>query len=206
MKLIDPAPTISHRFHGAELYHHGVRGGKGYELAADTETLACKRHPEERARTVQTMVRDRCRNTPDVKMQVLREMANGVPWYNTEAAKVLQSNPMLIELRMEDSFLRTFLRKSPVPLKGESMLEAEQAEAPKELSHDANAKKGNPDLAPLANGETRYTLPNREAFIPKKSWFETLFPWIEVAKEAASFFRQARANRQEGKPTEWPSY
>lgn len=196
-ELLKPEPTFSHRYHGAHLYHHAIKGGQGSKLAADTQRLSRRHMSAERAQTVEAMVHDRYRNPLNVKLQALQETASGIPWYKTEAAKVLKSKATFIDLHVEDTFFRVSRREV-------STLEKARAQ---ELA----AASGKPLQGTILWKEegadtTEGRDSDEEPFMPQKSWFETLQPWVETAKELAVWFVNERMNRANATRKAWSDY
>ncbi|KAK2601563.1 hypothetical protein QQS21_004881 [Conoideocrella luteorostrata] len=205
-EFLEPEPIGSYRYHGAQIYHHGIKGGKGSKLAADTQILSLKRKPRERAQTVKSMIHNRYRNPLNVKLQVLEEMARGTPWGQTEAAKVLQNNPSSIDLQMENNFVRISVRKWLAVGKAQATELAAGmgvAETQKETPCDTGEEQER--KAPRVD-RVDPKVPEEMPYKPRKSWSEKLFPWLETAKELALFFLNARMETPAAEPRAWTGY
>ncbi|KAM0431870.1 hypothetical protein ACHAPT_005123 [Fusarium lateritium] len=94
--------TPEKRYHGAYLYHHGVTGGK---LTLDSfPGLSIGENRAERREELRNLIRLRyaeLRFKP-VKIQFMKEVEKGVPFLDTEAAKVLRAPAVGVAVRVAD--------------------------------------------------------------------------------------------------------
>ncbi|KAI0104217.1 hypothetical protein GGR51DRAFT_227680 [Nemania sp. FL0031] len=101
--------TDSNQYQGGHVYHHGIVMDEGHP-SVPLHRLTVRKHERERADMATTMIKNRYKEAPGMKLQVTREMDNNIPWYNTEAAKVLKHNPNDIKLDFRHGILKVFVR------------------------------------------------------------------------------------------------
>ncbi|KAK3292157.1 uncharacterized protein B0H64DRAFT_364857 [Chaetomium fimeti] len=220
--ILNRASAATQRYHGGSVYHHGVvmdDANPGVPLRClPKETCAGGR-----ASYARDMIRDRYSGKPKVELQVLREMAVGVRWHETEAAKVLQNSHLTIKLNVRDDLLRVtvILDKKPVDelnTEPEARRTASTVRpAPALVDVPLSSEFENPltekpvkrNAKPKVRRITASALqPAPEPVIPllsisegpwtrkpQRSWYDRLWDWLEKAKELASFFHSHQKQR-----------
>lgn len=152
---------------------------------------------DERVKYARAMIRERYSANPDVKLQVVREMAAGVLWHQTESARVLQNSPLSIKLDVRDDFLRLTVIQHKKP--------ADPSTKPKGRRTASALPPAPLPLAPLPLALP----PSPWVEKPQRSWYSRFWDWIEKAKELAAFFheqqKKAAENRgaTQSRPTAW---
>ncbi|KAI0904564.1 P-loop containing nucleoside triphosphate hydrolase protein [Ustulina deusta] len=169
-----PVPNGSTQYHGGHIYHHGVVVDEDHP-SVPLYRLTTRRHQKERADMATAMIKARYNKAPGVKLQVVREMDKKIPWNDTEAAKVLKHNPSHIKLDIRDGILQVFVKSLG----------------------DGTPKDKEPSCVAGVNIRTEYIRPapddrRKTASELISTWLGNLFPWLEIAKEAAMFFLNAQ--------------
>jgi hypothetical protein len=188
--ILDPIRAGTQRYHGGSVYHHGVvmdEANPGVPLRC----LPKENCADERAAYARAMIRDRYSSKPKAELQILREMAAGVAWYETEAAKVLRNSHLTLKLDVCEDLLRvTVVRDEPPP---------ELNTRPKSARTATTLRPFTLALPPPP-GESK----DRWTEKPQHSWYQRLWEWLEKAKEAAAFFQeQRRMAAASAGPTAW---
>lgn len=184
------------RYHGGSVYHHGVIMDDA-NPGAPLRCLPKKTCTDERVKYARAMIRERYSANPDVKLQVVREMAAGVLWHQTESARVLQNSPLSIKLDVRDDFLRLTVIQHKKP--------ADLGTKPKGRRTASALPPAPLPLAPLPLALP----PSPWVEKPQRSWYSRFWDWIEKAKELAAFFheqqKKAAENRgaTQSRPTAW---
>lgn len=106
VELFKPAAD-GQEYCGANVYHHGLDDSE-----AHPQQLCIHRQATERAQRVEKMMGYYANASPP-KLQILREMDSGIPWYQTEAAKALQHNPQHVKTFIEGGKTRVSLADKP---------------------------------------------------------------------------------------------
>jgi len=219
-EILDPAPVDSRRYHGGGVYHHSIKGGVADEKDAPLHRLSMKKNPLERAAEIRAMIASRYKESPQVKLQVSREMEANVPWDMTEAAKVLKEmNPSSIRLKVKDDFVRVVrangteqekavVTATATAVPGSSPESAPQLQReephlqlkpPTPSKESVKVKKDNhkpgPEakVRPATKGDhDPSSKPQDQRHHPQTSWLDRLLFWFGIAKDAAVFFKEAR--------------
>ncbi|KAI1111265.1 P-loop containing nucleoside triphosphate hydrolase protein [Nemania sp. NC0429] len=156
-KLMTSESNLKH-YEGGYIYHHGIVMG-GYHPDVPSECLSLRRQSEARAEMAIAMIRNRYKKITEVKLQVVHEMDNNIPWDKTEAAKVLKLNAVDIKLQFRDGIVQ-------VPVKDEQKYLRDESD------------HGTSQLAPENQGPTDQD----------QTWLDRVWSWILIAKDAAMFF------------------
>jgi hypothetical protein len=188
--ILNPVASGTQRYHGGSVYHHGVvmdEANPGVPL----RRLSKRTCADQRAVYARAMIRDRYSSKPNAELQILREMAAGVAWYETEAAKVLRNSHLTLKLDVCEDLLRvTVVRDEPPP---------ELNTRPKSARTATTLRPFTPALPPPP-GESNGPWTEK----PQRSWYQRLWEWLEKAKEAAAFFQeQRRMAAASAEPTAW---
>ena len=199
--ILNPPPANGQRYHAGEAYYHGVvvdKTNPGIPL----RRLPKNTSSDERASLVRAMIKRRYGkgdgngNSAQVKLQVLREMEQGIPWHETQAAQVLQHGHRRLELKIDmDGYVRATVVKD---------------EEPRDLGASTPSAKTRKTASRLAPAPAQLLLTYSPTPQPKqqRSWYESLMGWLEMAKDLAAFFQAARAGpraAQTGRPV-WSQF
>ncbi|KAI1733404.1 P-loop containing nucleoside triphosphate hydrolase protein [Xylaria scruposa] len=188
-EIFDHPTTSKHnsnQYQGGHVYHHGIVVDEGHPNVPLTR-LSVRRHGKQRAEMAITMIMNRYKMAPGVKLQVIREMGKNILWHDTEAAKVLRHNPKDIKLYFRDGILQVFVRSEGRRLADESGLGAPQPAASRQ--HPADELP----CAEVAKVETQYyrSASDYKPNDPQEqhqSWVDKVWTWLGIAKDAALFF------------------
>ncbi|KAJ8118321.1 hypothetical protein ONZ43_g4011 [Nemania bipapillata] len=175
-------PQMSHEnnlneFEGGYVYHHGVIMDEGHPNVP-LERLKVRPHAKERADMATTMIKNRYKEGPSVKLQVIRELGNSIPWNDTEAAKVLKYDSKDIKLGARNGILQVFMRNDEDGLYGKNKNDPLQLAADHQGStNELVCVEGDKASTQLVPGERDDQRP-----------FSKVWPWLLVAKDVAVFF------------------
>jgi len=170
-QILDPPQ----RYHGGSLYHHGFPGG-GSDIHTFASILSKRRHGPQRAAEIEALILRKYAESEPVKLQIARELEAGVALKDTEAAKVLQANPVDIKISISQDRAT--------------------------VKNESNARN-NPSQF-LDRPETASRQRNAESQEEQQpSWFARTWAWIEVAKQAAVYFNQVRRARDSTQRRSW---
>ncbi len=184
--ILDPPPANGQRYHAGEAYYHGVvvnETNPGIPL----RRLPKNTSSDERASLARAMIKSRYGkdngNGTQVKLQIIREMEQGIQWYETQAAQVLRNGHRHLKLKIDnDGYVRVTVVKD---------------EEPRGLGATTPSAKTRKTASKLAPAPARLLLGPSEAPTPQpkqqRSWYESLMSWLETAKDLAAFFQAARA-------------
>ena len=227
-EILHPTLIGTKRYDPGSVYHHGVvmdDANPGVPLgclARDTDAY-------QRTKDVRAMIMKRYSTNPRVKLQIVQEMADGVLWYETEAARVLQNSNLTIKLNMVDDLLRVTVipDKEPAELITEPKVRKTAStlppvptllaspppytEKPAELTTKPKVRTTASTLPPVHVPLTPPSpVRSRDPWSskPQRSWYSRLWDWLEKAKEVAVFFQQYQgrtgANRaSRPRPNAW---
>ncbi|KAG7294460.1 hypothetical protein NEMBOFW57_004533 [Staphylotrichum longicolle] len=111
--MLNPAghSAMKERYHGGAVYNHGLITGSSSTGVMSTECLTVDHHAAERASYARAMIKERYSTPPKVKPQVVRELEQGILWYNTEAAKVLKYAHRTLSFSIRNDFLTVTIVK-----------------------------------------------------------------------------------------------
>lgn len=180
-EVLEPSPVGPRRYHGGAVYHHSIKQANGNDTGEPIQRLSVRKRSGERAEEIRAMISKRYKEVPNVKLQVVREMACKTPWYETEAAKVLEQNPLYIRLDVKSDLARVSVLETPRKMEGA------QLDQPEPIS--------NSPLPPAAledNNTQNTPKQSTQGRRHKHPWFQPFFQWLDVAKEAAAFFMTGR--------------
>lgn len=186
------------RYHGGVIYHHGFPGGNICDGAFKNILDMDEQHLE-RAREIQGLITRRyakssSTNSKVVKLQVLRELADGKQLQDTMPAMVLRrktSSYTLVLSRKADT--TSMLLKSYDTLNSttkSSKPENTTPSKPSPVGHKATP----PQIK--AKSEASQHSSEKKKVPPAPSWFESFWVWFDIAKQTAAFFREARKPRK----------
>lgn len=210
VRLLDPPE----RYHGGCIYNHGIPGGNATN---DSSALLFKDfHSKERGEELRNLIRLRyaaVSKTP-AKLQFLSEIESGIPWTETQAAKVLGASVNQTEIQISNN--RAIVVPNPGSITAQGPLlegssykpaqERPQAKTQAEGEHTASGTG-----AAFAGGQGKQKeKPKEEPAQPEPSFAEKIFKWFEIAKETAIFFAKANLKGQAkswkavwGRLTDW---
>jgi hypothetical protein len=176
----DMAPMLNPRdYHGAEFYHHGFPKGIGGP-AAFSKVIGIE-NEDQRAFEIQDLIRRRYSRAVDCKPQIMNEVCHGVDLMATEAAKVLAANITNSRVRIRGD--RAVVELIQEPQQTVVLLQQQMKPQPE-----------------IESGPKMKPEPEQK---PTKSWPQSIFEWLEFAKQAAVFFADIRAAKatNKSKPT-----
>ncbi|EAQ88328.1 predicted protein [Chaetomium globosum CBS 148.51] len=214
--ILSPAPAGTKRYHPGSVYHHGVVMDDA-NLGTPLRCLPKTTCANERTKRARAMIMNRYSTRPEVKPQILRQMAAGVLWYETEAAKLLRNSHLAIKLTIVDHFLRVTVipDKKPAELTTKPKSRRTASTLPPAPAFLAlpppdptpvTEKPAKPSAKPKVR-KTTSTLPSVPLVLtlppaarsedpwtekPKRSWYSRIWDWLEKAKELAFFFRRQK--------------
>ncbi|KAI1122115.1 P-loop containing nucleoside triphosphate hydrolase protein [Nemania abortiva] len=173
----------SNQYRGGHVYHHGIVMDDNHP----SMRLKRRRHRKERADMAVAMIKDRYKEAPGVKLQVIREMGGNIPWHDTEAAKVLKHNRKDIKLYFQHGILQVFVRSGEHGLTGESGRSARQ------LSTSHQQPIDEPPCVEVMKLDTGYCRPAEDvkpegAEEQHRTWLSKVWTWLGIAKDMAMFF------------------
>ena len=192
--ILNPATSAhSRRYHGAAVYHHGIEMDPARPAIRILDMDKCA---DERVKLVRTMIKNRYGTIPNVKPQVMREMEQGTMWYDTEAAKVLRNRQSTLKLSVSNDFVRVTVTEEEElrDLPGSKAAGSEKPQVHPKRSATATRLLPAPPTAHPAQPEEPWS------WKPQRSWFQGVFEWLEIAKDVANFFREARSKASGGAP------
>ncbi|KEZ41498.1 hypothetical protein SAPIO_CDS7655 [Scedosporium apiospermum] len=146
------------------------------------------------------MIKKRYGGVPQAKHQIVRELADKIPWHETEAAKVLSNEPGTIRLNVQDGFVRVFSPAAAPKYPGKTTIQAPSQNASsasasptvsEEKPRQTEQTRAEPSHSVDSEGDKPRPEPKKRPRT-KNSWLSQLWPWVEVAREAAFFFMKAR--------------
>lgn len=186
--ILNPATSAqSRRYHGAAVYHHGIEVDPAKPAIRVLDMNECA---DERVKLARAMVKDRYGTIPNIKPQVIREMDQGTMWYDTEAAKVVQNQHFTLKLSVQNDFVRVTVIEEDelrdLPGSNPKAAGSEKPWAPERCATATYLLPAPPNAHP-----TQPQLPRQSK--PQRSWFQRVFEWLEIAKDAANFFREVRS-------------
>ncbi|KAI0465524.1 P-loop containing nucleoside triphosphate hydrolase protein [Xylaria cf. heliscus] len=189
-EILNPQSTFKHNsghYEGGQVYHHGVVLDDG-NPNVPLNRLTVRRHVKERSDMAVAMIQSRYRKSPGVKLQVVREMGNNAPWYNTEAAKVLKHNLKDIKLEFRDDILQVFVRSE-----GHAALQSVASHQKPDNPQNTNqqpclevAKMGKEYRRPASDEKPK------EAEKQHQTWVDKALHWLGIAANVALTFFGAR--------------
>lgn len=195
------------RFHGGAWYHHGLPGGN---LSADAypQVLDYESEEEQRAEELRNLIRRRYASNPRSLpvLQFAAEIASGLPWEETEAAKVLTNNVCKSKIQIRDGRAVVVPTDTTnVELKSEPSPSAKDSSPKPAQEHktEVNPNTGTPpaDGSAKPKPAQKPTPPP-----PKPDSNKKFFSWLEVAKQVAVYFSLVRKASSKGdteKKPEW---
>ena len=212
-EILYPVRFGPRRYWGGTVYHHSIKGGSRVKKGVIPKTLSVRRRRSERAAEVRAMIKARYGSPPEAQLQVVREMAAGLPWYQTEAAKVLDYSPRSITLQVVDDFARVYIMAKPRPyLKGAADPAQKFLDKPSlprtdtarngsssgeavsttpspraERPPPETSKDGVPGAPDAPDDEPR-PAPKKERPETKTSWLDKLASWLQAFAKSALFF------------------
>ncbi|PKS05089.1 hypothetical protein jhhlp_008456 [Lomentospora prolificans] len=184
-------------YHAGSTYHHGLPGGQG-TIESYRDVLSYKRQPGERGDELRNLIRRQYAEVEPARLQIVREMEQGVPILETQAAKVLSSDLDQTAVRILDDravLVSSSEQKIPSATQGSSAPVHEEKTEPQNSNTEPKLLKDS------GAAKAEQTKPKEE-----RSWFQKLMWWFRVASAAASYFKEAReaehesSNRPGSKP------
>ena len=145
------------RYYGGSMYHHGVPGGQGPVSSPDS-TLDPEDDHEERGNEARDLIRRRYMNAKTPKLQIARELDEGIPVLETQAAKVFRSHMQSTSIEILDGRAVVVAKaQDGTPLEiGRTATTAAPQETPKPTptpTKDETAPSSKDEKAPLAKAK-----------------------------------------------------
>ena len=212
--LLDEPVIATILKHGGSLYHHGIPGGQGsHHLAEMPErTLSNRRHKVERRTELQKLIRRRNTGKKPPKLQVLREAKTLAAWKQTEAAKVLMADVNETEVVIRGNravvvpkrdLVEPAIVAGPLPQGEGGETDKKKGDGPKKSEEIPKKSDSEPSAARPEKNKTRNQAPKPEE---QTGWGARIIGWLEVAREVAKFFKEARSAAAAGRGEEVPKW
>lgn len=166
------------KYQGGHVYHHGIVAHKDHPNVA-LQCLKPDQHVKERADMAVAMIKSRYKKAPSVKLQIIHEMGNNIPWYKTEAAKILEHNPKDVELDCQNGILQVVVKRKGYGLHDESEL----------LQPATNHWKPTGHQRPTgAKGNTQLARDDTPKAAEEQTWIGKIWTWLKIARDVALVF------------------